>query len=123
MAQPFHRGGDELVNLRDLGCLRLDSGGRTRHAVLLRSGAPLPGDKDPTSTVWPPKTVFDLRGAAELGGRGHPLARWGTAVYACPFLSRPMVGPGADSWSVPTDLGELEQRGHLGVGEYGQHRA
>jgi hypothetical protein len=105
MAQPFHPAGHELVNLRDLGGLALDSGGRTRHAVLLRSGAPLPGDADPTSTVWPPKTVLDLRGAAELGGRDHPLARWGTAVYACPLLSHPVTGPGAGSWSVPTELG------------------
>lgn len=105
MAQPFHPAGDELVNLRDLGGLPLDSGGRTRHGVLLRSGAPLPGDIEPTLTVWPPKTVLDLRGAAELGGRDHPLARFGTAVYACPFLSRPVTGPGAGSWSVPTELG------------------
>lgn len=105
MAQPFHPGGNELVNLRDLGGLRLDGGGRTRHAVLLRSGAPLPGDREPTSTVWPPKAVVDLRGAAELGGRGHPLARLGTAVYACPFLSQPAMGPGAGGWSVPTELG------------------
>ena len=105
VAQSFYPAGDELVNLRDVGGLQLDSGGRTRHAVLLRSGAPLPGDRVPTSTVWPPRTVLDLRGAAELGGRDHPLARSGTAVYACPLLSHPVTGPGAGSWSVPAELG------------------
>jgi hypothetical protein len=105
VAESFHRTHNELVNLRDLGDLPLDSGGRTRNAVLLRSAAPLPGDMDPINAVWPPRTVLDLRGSAELGGREHPLASSETAVYACPFLARAAGGPGVAHWAIPADLG------------------
>jgi hypothetical protein len=104
VAEPFHPASDRLVNLRDLGGLLLDSGGRTRHEVLLRSAAPLPGDTAPTSTTWPPKSVVDLRNSSELGGRDHPLATPGTAVYACPFLAGPARAPGTAEWSGRTDL-------------------
>lgn len=102
--ESFHLVDNQLVNLRDLGGLPLDSGGRTRGEVLLRSGAPLPGDTDPASTVWPPKTVVDLRNPAELGGRQHPLASLTTAVHAYPLLALPVGGSRTSLGSVPSDL-------------------
>ena len=64
---------------------------------------------------WPPKTVLELRGTTELGGRDHPQARSGVAVYACPFLAQAVTGPGAPAWSVTTDLGS-EYLGFLSQG-------
>lgn len=101
MAQAFQPAESQPVNLRDLGGLSLDSGGRTRHAVLLRSGAPLPDDADPTWTAWPPKTVVDLRNPTELGGRPHPLTSPTTVVHAYPFLARPLTEASTDARSVP----------------------
>lgn len=68
------------ANLRDLGGLRTTDGYRVRHGVLYRSDAPRPGDpRDaraldlPEGSPWPPRTVVDLRSAAETG-EPHPLA-------------------------------------------------
>jgi hypothetical protein len=58
-----------LVNLRDLGV----DGPLRVPGVLLRSDAPLSGDVEPEGTPWPPRTVIDLRGAAERN-EPHPLA-------------------------------------------------
>jgi protein-tyrosine phosphatase len=104
VAEPFHAADDELANLRDVGGLRLDGGGATRRGVLLRSGAPLPGDRPQASTVWPARTVLDLRGLDELRGQPHPLAVAGTTVHSCPFLDAPATGPGAVDWSATADL-------------------
>ncbi|MCW3013485.1 MAG: iphP 1 [Solirubrobacterales bacterium] len=62
-----------LVNLRDVGGLRVAGGRRTRRGVLLRSDAPLADDRAPDVTAWPPRTVIDLRSAGE-GADIHPLA-------------------------------------------------
>jgi protein-tyrosine phosphatase len=104
VAEPFHPAGDELANLRDVGGLRLDDGGMSRRGVLLRSGAPLPGDRPQASTAWPARTVLDLRGPDELRGQPHPLTAPGTIVHACPFLDAPATGPGATDWSATADL-------------------
>ncbi|GAA1099976.1 tyrosine-protein phosphatase [Pseudonocardia alni] len=68
------------ANLRDLGGLRTTDGYRVRHGVLYRSDAPRPGDpRDaraldlPEGSPWPPRTVVDLRSAAETR-EPHPLA-------------------------------------------------
>jgi len=60
---------DTLVNLRDLG----DGGPLPVSGMLLRSDAPLSGDRSPDLAAWPPGTVIDLRGAAERW-EPHPLA-------------------------------------------------
>jgi protein-tyrosine phosphatase len=63
-------GSPSLVNLRDLGGLPLEDGGRTAAGVLLRSDAPYPGDLPPTGvTPWPPAVVLDLRSEAEVRHR------------------------------------------------------
>jgi hypothetical protein len=92
-----------VANLRDVGGLPTESGGRTRPNVLLRSGAPLAGDRDPEGTPWPPAEVIDLRAIAELGGRPHPLAAPGTRVHALPMIKRATPGAGGD-WSSMPDL-------------------
>ncbi|WP_344419361.1 tyrosine-protein phosphatase [Pseudonocardia ailaonensis] len=58
------------ANLRDLGGLRTASGRQVRPEELLRSDAPRPGDLSPVT----PRTVVDLRTAAETKGAPHPLA-------------------------------------------------
>lgn len=96
---------DVLPNLRDLGGLRTDSGGRTRPGVLLRSAAPLAGDRLPALPIWPPVAVLDLRGADELAGLPHPLAGPGTAVHALPLLDQHITaGPRSVDWSRVPDL-------------------
>src|SRR5581483_5949664 len=102
VAESFRAAGDRLVNLRYLGNLALGSGGRTRAGVLLRSGAPLPGDRRPQSIAWPPRAVLDLRSPGEVGGRDHPLAGPGTVVRACPFLAEPVSARQVTGWA---DLG------------------
>jgi hypothetical protein len=106
---------DQLPNLRDVGGLSLESGGRTRSGVLLRSAAPLPGDRLPPLPGWPPATVLDLRGQDELGGLPHPLAMPGTTVHAVPLLDRSVSGPDAIDWSTIPDLATA-YRGFLSRG-------
>lgn len=105
---------DVLPNLRDLGGLRTDHSATTRPGVLLRSAAPLPGDRPPDLPDWPPAAVFDLRSAAELAGRPHPLARVGTAVHPLPLMDG-VVPAGRVDWSRVPDLPDgylaLLQRG------------
>jgi protein-tyrosine phosphatase len=69
-----------LINLRDLGGLLTDSGGVTRHGVLLRGDAPLAGDQPPGDIRWPPSLVVDLRSDAEIQDAA---LTWGpgTSVY------------------------------------------
>ncbi|MFT4010952.1 MAG: tyrosine-protein phosphatase [Nocardioidaceae bacterium] len=54
-----------VANLRDIGGIALRGGGATRSGVMLRSGAPRPGEGAPAGLAWPPRTVIDLRSAAE----------------------------------------------------------
>lgn len=57
---------DRLANFRDLGGLPVSGGGCTRSGILLRSDAPIPGDRAPDGVIsWPPAVVIDLRSAAE----------------------------------------------------------
>ncbi|MEX5637293.1 tyrosine-protein phosphatase [Parafrankia sp. FMc2] len=77
-----------LVNLRDVGGLPLRGGGEVRTGVLYRSDAPLAGDRIPLAVpVWPPRTVVDLRSAAERSPE-HPLAASGAEVHHFPLLDR-----------------------------------
>lgn len=70
-----------LANFRDLGGLRTESGGRTRHGVLYRSDLPLAAEHVPAGCVaWPPRTVIDLRSPSEHGERPHALAAPDTVV-------------------------------------------
>ncbi|MBV6756241.1 tyrosine-protein phosphatase [Rhodococcus opacus] len=63
---------DKLVNLRDVGGLRLVGGGTTRPGVLYRGDAPYPGDTSPDSVEsWPPATVIDLRSRTERERAGY----------------------------------------------------
>lgn len=63
---------DRLVNLRDVGGLRLGGGGLTRRDVLYRGDAPYPGDAAPDCVeVWPPATVIDLRSRTERERVGY----------------------------------------------------
>lgn len=103
--EPLNRAEDVLPNLRDLGGLDTDEGGRTRYGVLLRSAAPLPGDRRPVLTGWPPSVVLDLRGSDELGGVAHPLDGPGTSVYPLPLLERSLTeDAGRGDWSRIPDL-------------------
>jgi len=66
-----HDDGRRLVNLRDIGGLPLDGGGRTRSGVLYRSDAPYRGDLDPEGVAsWPPSVVIDLRRPSEVEATG-----------------------------------------------------
>jgi protein-tyrosine phosphatase len=93
-----------VANLRDLGGLRTEAGGSTRPGVLLRSAAPLAGDRHPGLASWPPATVLDLRGLDELSGRPHPLAEAGSTVHALPLLDKRVHGPNGTDWSRIPDL-------------------
>lgn len=86
-----------LPNLRDVGGLPVPGGGRVRAGRVLRSAAPLPGDRVPEGLVWPPAVVLDLRSAAETDA-AHPLARPGTRVLNVPLLEalRPDANPVRD---------------------------
>jgi hypothetical protein len=78
-----------LANLRDVGGLPTEDGGRTRPGVLWRSDAPLPGDATthgPGGLVWPPPTVVDLRNPEELDGRPHPLVALGADLTSLPLI-------------------------------------
>jgi protein-tyrosine phosphatase len=70
-----------LINLRDVGGLRTEDGARVRHGVLYRSELPPAGMAPPDLPVWPPRTVVDLRTAAE-NGAAHPLAGPDTVTHA-----------------------------------------
>ncbi len=95
---------DVLPNLRDLGGLPTEAGGRTREGVLLRSAAPHEGDRTPTDVAhWPPVEVVDLRSRAELRGRPHPLERPGTRVHAWSMLDG-WTGGRPGNWAAIPDL-------------------
>jgi protein-tyrosine phosphatase len=121
--ESFHpavaQGDDVLPNLRDLGGLSTESGGRTRSRVLLRSAAPRHGDRRPDLAGWPPAAVVDLRGGDELGGRSHPLAGPHTEVYALPLLNQPLsrTAEGTVDWSIMPDLATA-YRGFLDTGAH-----
>lgn len=72
-----------LANLRDVGGLPTEAGGRTRSAVLLRSDAPSPGDVVDT-VAWPPGSVVDLRTDQELLWPS-PLAALGADIVRLPL--------------------------------------
>ncbi|GAA5160277.1 tyrosine-protein phosphatase PtbB [Pseudonocardia eucalypti] len=99
---------DVLPNLRDVGGLTTDTGGTTRPGVLLRSAAPLAGDRLPELAGWPPALVLDLRGGDELGGLAHPLTAPGTLVHALPLLDRAVTpeagGEPVIDWDQVPDL-------------------
>jgi hypothetical protein len=107
--EPLNRAEDVLPNLRDLGGLPTDQGGRTRYGVLMRSAAPLTGDRDPLLRGWPPAAVLDLRGSDELGGEPHPLAGPGTAIHAVPLLEHRLTGPEKQDWAAIPDLATAYQ--------------
>ncbi|HEY1970792.1 MAG TPA: tyrosine-protein phosphatase, partial [Pseudonocardia sp.] len=93
-------------NLRDLGGLATDAGGRTRSGVLLRSAGPLADDRPPALPGWPPALVLDLRGIDELRGRPHPLIAEGSVVHSLPLLRRRLTdAKGRVDWSTVPDLG------------------
>lgn len=77
----------DLANLRDLGGLPTEDGGRTRAGVLWRSDAPLADDttRGPDGGAWPPPTVLDLREPVELRAP-HPLAALGSTVTSMPLI-------------------------------------
>jgi len=115
-AEPVEFAPDLLANLRDLGGLHTENGGRTRSGVLLRSAVPLAGDRHPGMASWPPATVLDLRGADELAGQPHPLAAEGARVHALPLLDTQVhSGPNGTDWSAIPDLATA-YRGFLGKG-------
>lgn len=60
-----------VINLRDIGGIRLTGGGVTRSGVLLRSGAPRAGDLPAPGLLWPPATVLDLRSAEEHAANAY----------------------------------------------------
>lgn len=91
-----------VPNLRDVGGLPTESGRRTRPLVLLRSAAPLEGDRDPEGFQWPPAEVVDLRSLSELRGRPHPLDVPGNRFHALPMIKRKTIRP--DDWSSMPDL-------------------
>jgi hypothetical protein len=77
-----------LANLRDLGGLPTDDGGRTRPGVLWRSDAPMAGDAThgPDGSGWPPDSVVDLRNPEELDGVPHPLVDLGAELTPLPLI-------------------------------------
>jgi len=78
-----------LANLRDVGGLPTDDGGRTRPGVLWRSDAPLAGDATthgPGGLAWPPGSVVDLRNPEELDGQPHPLVDRGASLTPLPVI-------------------------------------
>jgi protein-tyrosine phosphatase len=82
-------GARHLANLRDLGGLPTDDGGRTRPGVLWRSDAPLAGDATdhgPGGLAWPSGCVVDLRNPEELDGRAHPLVDLGAELTELPLI-------------------------------------
>jgi hypothetical protein len=99
---------DVLPNLRDLGDLSAP-GGRTRSGVLLRSAAPLAGDRVPELSSWPPATVLDLRGSDELAGRPHPLIGPATSVHALPLMDESVHRDTGTDWSAIPDLSTAYQ--------------
>ena len=102
--ESLNQAGDVLPNLRDLGGLDTDRGSRTRGGVLLRSAAPLHGDRSPVLAGWPPTEVLDLRGLDELGGVTHPLNGPRTRVHTLPLLKYPATGDATRDWSHIPDL-------------------
>jgi hypothetical protein len=93
----------QLVNLRDVGGLPLESGGHTRSGVLWRSGAPLVDDLPPDLPNWPPATVLDLRGRGESTETVHPLEAPDTTIVNLPLLKAP-VAQMVKGWSKIPDL-------------------
>jgi rhodanese-related sulfurtransferase len=93
-----------VANLRDVGDLPTETGGRTRPQVLLRSAAPLAGDDDPDGFDWPPAEVIDYRSPAELKGHPHPLTDRGARVHALPMLTSSLT------WEDMPDLATVYPR-------------
>ncbi|MFB9377281.1 tyrosine-protein phosphatase [Kineococcus gynurae] len=74
---------DRLANLRDVS----DAAPQVVPGVLWRSSQPLAGDGPPENfPAWPPRTVVDLRSAAEVGDTPHPLLGEGTTVQQVHLL-------------------------------------
>lgn len=90
---------DRLANLRDVA----GAAPGLRPGVLWRSAQPLAGDAVPAEvTGWPPRTVVDLRSAAEAPGP-HPLLGDRTSVHAVQLLDA-VVDPSALARQRPTML-------------------
>ena len=90
---------DRLANLRDVA----GAAPGLRRGVLWRSAQPLAGDAVPTEVAaWPPRTVVDLRSAAEAPGP-HPLLGGETSVHAVELLDA-VVDPSALARQRPTML-------------------
>lgn len=65
--------GPTPANFRDVGGLPTAEGDVLPRGVLYRAEAPQTGDHAPTTaTVWPPRTILDLRAEQEFSG-AHPL--------------------------------------------------
>ncbi|GGM54786.1 protein-tyrosine-phosphatase [Longimycelium tulufanense] len=100
---PAHQPADRMVNLRDLGGLPTEDGGRTLDGVLYRGDAPHPGDHTPTGLAhWPPRVVVDLRATIEHNGHPHPLACNGTRVHRIPLLDDIAAAPQDTPVTLPT---------------------
>jgi len=91
---------DALANLRDVATLAK----ALRSGVLLRSDAPLEGDRAPSGLPWPPSTVIDLRSQREKRER-HPLSE-GSVVVDVPLSIRPRTTDQTPSPAWPASLGE-----------------
>ena len=90
---------DRLANLRDVA----GAAPGLRSGALWRSAQPLAGDAVPPEvTGWPPRTVVDLRSAAEAPGP-HPLLGGATSVHPVALLDA-VVDPGALAQRRPTML-------------------
>ena len=93
-----------FANLRDVGGLPTETGGRTRSAVLLRSEAPSPGDVVDT-VAWPPGSVIDLRTDWEIRWTS-PLVALGAEVIRMPLTD--LLSPEAQVNTYSSiDLAEL----------------
>lgn len=90
-----------LVNLRDVAHRTpgLVAG------VLLRSDAPLAGDRPPVERWWPPATVIDLRDQAEKRER-HPL-HGGAVVLDLPLFDRGAATPPTSERALPNRLADI----------------
>ncbi|SHF37534.1 tyrosine-protein phosphatase [Streptoalloteichus hindustanus] len=101
-AHPVQRP-DRLVNLRDLGDLPTEDGGRTRPGVLYRSDAPHAGDAAPDHLPeWPPRVVVDLRARVEYDGVPHPMDRESVRVHRVPLLDDLAATPPTLPVTLPT---------------------
>lgn len=82
-----------LANLRDVAASSAD----LNRGVLLRSDAPLRGDRSPLETWWPPATVIDLRDHAEKREL-HPLSGHAVVLDLPLFNRTRAVAASARRW-------------------------